>query len=235
MSGYKVNRDNPTKELIINTALKLFYKNGYESTSVGSIVRKANVSKGAFYHYFKAKDDILETVTSEIVAQGISVFKNIAEDKKLNALDKLNKIIGWTGNSFYLKKIDFTKGLMLGSIIVQTDNTKLFDKFKNHSVAKLGPYLEQIFRQGVKEKIFNIPYPEETCEFFIEFMSNYKRKLFLTFKECGRHPAKIKIIYRKLKFLEDTINKILGAPPGSVSFGPFPFKKINEFITKDKT
>lgn len=234
MARLKTNLNQPTKQHIVDMALRLFYKNGYNNTSIERIVKAAGVSKGAFYHYFNSKDDILESVAAETVAQGISVFKKIAEDDKLDALAKLNKIMGWAGNSFYLKELDWWRGLMLGSIIVQTDSPDLFDKYKKHSLDKLGPHLLKIFKQGVAEKTFNILYPEETCEFFIEFMSNFRRKLFFTIKECTRQPAQVKVVFKKLKFLEDTINKILGVSPGSVRFGPFTLNKFNKFFTKYK-
>ncbi|MDY6846665.1 MAG: TetR/AcrR family transcriptional regulator [Chloroflexota bacterium] len=52
------SRGVETQNAIINSALELFSKNGYDATSVAEICSKANVSKGAFYHHFSSKQDL---------------------------------------------------------------------------------------------------------------------------------------------------------------------------------
>lgn len=51
-----------TRDLIIDTADRLFYERGYDHTSFRSIAQEAGVPSGNFYHYFKAKENILEAV-----------------------------------------------------------------------------------------------------------------------------------------------------------------------------
>lgn len=48
-----------TKENIVNVAKILFENNGYDSVSIDSICSQCNISKGAFYHHFTSKDDII--------------------------------------------------------------------------------------------------------------------------------------------------------------------------------
>ncbi|MBU0520269.1 TetR/AcrR family transcriptional regulator [bacterium] len=50
------------KEHLVMTALGLFLRNGYSTVSVNDIVHKAGVSKGAFYHHFKSKQELLELI-----------------------------------------------------------------------------------------------------------------------------------------------------------------------------
>jgi len=52
------SRGVETQHIILNTALELFSKNGYDATSVAEICSMANVSKGAFYHHFPSKQDL---------------------------------------------------------------------------------------------------------------------------------------------------------------------------------
>ena len=46
-----------TKSRIVKAAWNLFYKNGYEQTTVEDIINAAKTSKGTFYHYFKGKEE----------------------------------------------------------------------------------------------------------------------------------------------------------------------------------
>ena len=47
-----------TKEHILFTALKLILKKGYGDVTMNELVEASGMSKGAFYHYFKSKDEI---------------------------------------------------------------------------------------------------------------------------------------------------------------------------------
>lgn len=51
-----------SRERILEAALRLFSRNGYEETSVAELAREAGVSKGLVYHYFDTKRAVLEAV-----------------------------------------------------------------------------------------------------------------------------------------------------------------------------
>ena len=48
-------RSEETRTHILEAALKLFSKEGYDATGVAQICQAAGVSKGAFYHHFPSK------------------------------------------------------------------------------------------------------------------------------------------------------------------------------------
>jgi len=47
------------RERILACAVELFAAQGYDATSVQQVVARAGVTKGALYHYFAAKEDLL--------------------------------------------------------------------------------------------------------------------------------------------------------------------------------
>ena len=64
-------KSSQTQKLIINTSFDLFYKNGYAITTIPDIMKVTCLSKGAFYHHFKNKQDIGERVISDIINKRI--------------------------------------------------------------------------------------------------------------------------------------------------------------------
>lgn len=48
-----------TRTNIMNAALRLFGERGYHATSLQDVIKAAGCSKGAFYHYFESKEDLL--------------------------------------------------------------------------------------------------------------------------------------------------------------------------------
>jgi AcrR family transcriptional regulator len=57
-------RYQETHSLLLTTSLDLFAKNGYDATGVAEICKAADVSKGAFYHHFKSKQQVFLTLLS---------------------------------------------------------------------------------------------------------------------------------------------------------------------------
>lgn len=51
-----------TKDLILNESFKLFYENGFKTTSVDKIMEQTQLTKGAFYHHYKSKKELGEAV-----------------------------------------------------------------------------------------------------------------------------------------------------------------------------
>ena len=52
-------RDSRVADDLRRAAVELFAEQGYATTSVQQIVDAAGVTKGAMYHYFASKDDLL--------------------------------------------------------------------------------------------------------------------------------------------------------------------------------
>ncbi len=52
-----------TKSRIVKAAWNLFYKNGYEHTTIEDIIEASKTSKGTFYHYFKGKEALLNSLS----------------------------------------------------------------------------------------------------------------------------------------------------------------------------
>ncbi|HAG42615.1 MAG TPA: TetR/AcrR family transcriptional regulator, partial [Clostridium sp.] len=51
-----------TREQILDISSRLFIEKGYEKTSIQDIINKLQMSKGAIYHHFKSKEEILQGV-----------------------------------------------------------------------------------------------------------------------------------------------------------------------------
>ena len=65
------------KQLIMETALKLFAEKGYHATSISQIAKRAKISKGLTYNYFESKKEILD----ELIEHG---FYEVYEKFDLN-------------------------------------------------------------------------------------------------------------------------------------------------------
>ncbi|MGH3469983.1 MAG: TetR/AcrR family transcriptional regulator [Thermocrispum sp.] len=54
-------------ERLLTAATKLFAQRGFEGTSVQDVVEAAGVTKGAMYHYFASKEDLLAEIYGRLL------------------------------------------------------------------------------------------------------------------------------------------------------------------------
>ena len=102
-----------TRNLIVETAFQQFYKNGFKATSVNEIMKATGLSKGAFYHNFKNKDElgvmvvkaelnsmIYDAMISPLYAEGKAkaILKNTFLNK-LKAFTSDEKLMGCPVNN----------------------------------------------------------------------------------------------------------------------------------------
>ena len=76
-----------TKNRIVKAAWNLFYKKGYEQTTVEDIIAASKTSKGTFYHYFKGKEALLNSL-SDLFDQKYEELAGTV-DPDMSAYDKL--------------------------------------------------------------------------------------------------------------------------------------------------
>lgn len=82
------------KQLIFETALDLFALEGYHSTSINKIAKKANISKGLLYNYFESKEALLIEILSSGFKEMIELFDSnqdgiLSEEEMLNFITSL--------------------------------------------------------------------------------------------------------------------------------------------------
>src|SRR5262249_37651288 len=78
----KQARSKQTKEKIVQAAIKLFQKRGYEKTTSNDIAAEAGVSVGSFYVYFTDKRQLLLTIFDRVADELYnSVFVNLQAEQ----------------------------------------------------------------------------------------------------------------------------------------------------------
>ena len=79
------------RNLLIQTSIELFTKNGFDHTSTASITKKAKVATGTLFHYFKNKKELISeaylVTKQEFFAE---IKKNLDEDDPTE--DKIKKM-----------------------------------------------------------------------------------------------------------------------------------------------
>ena len=159
------NKSITAKEKIILSAESLFSKNGYQSTSVNTILSNAKVSKGAFYHHFKTKEDLILAII-EYEHNKIEVVPKFEIKSKTPEEIFESEITRW------FQALESTKNL-LPWIVPLMAHPVLKNKFKEWEpeVDKTKLYLEQLLRA------INIENPKQESEILYYFYAGIKMEL----------------------------------------------------------
>lgn len=81
-------RSAETRQTLLVAARSLFAEKGFVSTSTPELVKRAGVTRGALYHHFKDKGDVLQAVLEEEARQVAEEIEKAAPPE-VNPLDAL--------------------------------------------------------------------------------------------------------------------------------------------------
>ncbi len=151
-----------TVNLILDVAYRLFMEKGYEHTSIQDIISQlGGLSKGAIYHHFKSKEDILFAVTDRITGESNQMLADIRDRRDLNGREKLKAIFKESlnrpeQNDIFTAAPDFN------------NNPKLLFSLLHDTIEEAAPdYILPIIKQGIADGSIETDYPEQLAELIL--------------------------------------------------------------------
>ena len=81
-----------TEKAILDTAKRLFLEHGYEHVTLQDIAEACGLTRGAIYHHFHGKEEMLDAVTTYMFHETVPCLE-IQEDTSRNGLEKLQRLI----------------------------------------------------------------------------------------------------------------------------------------------
>ena len=151
-----------TVQLILDVAFRLFMEKGYEQTSIQDIIQGlGGLSKGAIYHHFKSKEDILMAVTDRMTAESNQMLGKIRDRVDLNGREKLRAIF----------KESIQRPVQDEIFTVAPDfhrNPRLLFSLIHDTIENVAPnYLLPILNQGIEDGSIRTEYPEQLAELIL--------------------------------------------------------------------
>ncbi len=220
------SQEDNKREQIIQKAKVLFIREGYDKARVNHIISELGIAKGTFYHYFSSKLDLLDAVISEMLAE---VYREMTEkiQEEPGAVGRLNRFFAGIAE-WKLQHIDFFKSI--GDEIYDDHNTLFKKKLLGGFADETIPILAVIFEEGKEEGIFQISDGQITAELVMEFLFSYGERMNDAYHEYATNPQALIL---RLKTFNESINRILGTPPGTVEL--FQVSRVDEFTGGEVT
>jgi len=199
---------------IIDVAQRLVYTKGYDQMSIQDILDELQISKGAFYHYFDSKGDLLEALIDRMRQEMEPIVLPIIDDPDLPTFDKLHRLFDaaarWkTARKEYL--------LSLLRIWYADENAIVRQKATANVFKWFAPLLAGVVRQGAQEGVLATAFPDQAAEIILALLQS----LGDTFKDLlfGSEPQaeQMQRAAAVVAAYNDAMERVLGAPAGSLN------------------
>jgi AcrR family transcriptional regulator len=149
------------RKKLLTIAENVFLQKGYEQTNVDDILKASGISKGAFYHYFKSKEEVLAASIENMLDEAVAFLQPTVDDLSLGALEKFKQFMEQK-STFQTTKLEYAA--LLGKLM-QSDVFQ--QKYVMTMAQKMVPLFAKIIQQGTDEGVFHVAYPYETADILI--------------------------------------------------------------------
>ena len=185
-----------TEERILEAAQRLFLEKGYDNTTIQDIVDQlGGLTKGAVYHHFKSKEEILNAVSDRMFFQN-NPFEAVKRRKDLNGLEKLRE-------AARLNQSDSSRVQLTAQMLPIKLDSRLLAELIQSNLHMLTPYYQELLEEGNRDGSLHTEYPRELAE-LLPFLTS-------VWLMPAVFPASKEEIRRKFAFLRDMLER-LGVP-----------------------
>lgn len=203
------------KQEVLETAMGLFASQGYEATSIAQIIAALGISKGAFYHHYSSKEDLVEALAAMYAEEAAARARSVLEDESLDAFGRLSMFLSRMRNT----KIESGPQLQAAfAPIFLEKNRNLYERTQAAVNNVIRPILAKIIAEGIADRAFDTPDAEAAAEIMLHLMASTRpliAALYASTDPLGVE-RQIQAIVARLHYLGTVIDRILGIPEGSI-------------------
>ncbi len=146
-----------TVERILDAATRLFLEKGYDNTTIQDIVNELDgLSKGAVYHHFKSKEEIMDAVGDRMFLAN-NPFEKVRSRTDLNGLEKIREAIR-------INQSDEARTDITVQSIPLTRNPRLLVEMIESNRRILTPYYLELLEEGNQDGSLHTKYTREIAE-----------------------------------------------------------------------
>jgi AcrR family transcriptional regulator len=197
----------------VAAAQRMIQVKGYERLSVQEILEAVGASKGAFYHYFDSKADLLDAVVEGMIDGGTATLMPIVDDPNLSALEKLaglfSGIARWKG-----ERTDLVLAVL--RVWLADDNAIVREKFRRGTVTRVTPLLARIVAQGQAEGQFEGNSPDDVARVLVSLIQAVNEAGVELYFARQANTITFEAVELRFGAYREAFERILGLPPGSL-------------------
>jgi AcrR family transcriptional regulator len=208
VKDYTVRRNE-----ILDVAQRLMVTAGYEQMTIQDILDSLGISKGAFYHYFSSKQELLEAIIERMLDDAEKLLAPLLNDSTLPALVKFERFFSSVADWKTAQK-SFVLALL--KVWYQDDNAIVRQKLRVTMVQHVSPLIAAIIRQGNQEGVMAASDPDQAGEVALQLVYDLSDTVGLLLLSYQSAIDSLGPIAAKIAAYTEAIERVLGARPYSL-------------------
>jgi AcrR family transcriptional regulator len=200
---------------IVDCAIGLFFEKGYEAATIADILERTKLSKGAFYHHFESKEELLDAFTQRATDTALSAVAGLLSDPSLSELARLCRFLAETSRlQFDAQPPPF----IVLEALLRPGNERLYRRMQSVNAATAGPILRDIIGRGVKRGEFSVTDIDITVETMLQLAVARTELTLKVFElaRAGKKKEARKLLGHRLMAEQALLERLLGVAPGSI-------------------
>ena len=151
---------------ILDVSTRLFIEKGYEKTTIQDIVNELDgLSRGAIYHHFRSKEEIIDAVIKRLVPSS-EYIEAISKRQDLNGLEKIQHLLMET-------LINKDVRASFGMAFPLFNNPKFFIMRMINSNEVLSPQVELYIDEGNRDGSLDVKFPKQISEIIVLLLNTW--------------------------------------------------------------
>jgi AcrR family transcriptional regulator len=204
------------RNAILDSARRLVLTKGYQRMSVQDILADLQISGGAFHHYFDSRGALLEALIDRIQHESGEPLLPIVHDPHLTAIQKLQGYLSTLDQLRIERRQDVLAAL---NVWYEDANAVVRQRVAEAILELRAPMLSLIVRQGVREGVFTVAFPEQAGQVVVallQAMGDAEARMLLVAAAAADQESRINAIVAMHSAYMEAIERLLGAPPDSL-------------------
>lgn len=207
------------RKQILDVAQKLVVTHGYEQMSIQDVLTELGISKGALYHYFGSKQDLLTGIVDRMADEVHDQLSSVAEDSRSDAVDTLTRIFqalaGW--------KTRNRKQLVALLQAWNSDSNALMrHKTRAGITDRLAPLFEHVIERGVADGTFTLPTAAGAGRVLLSLIHDLNDRLADLFFAYDAGNTDLATVEQTVTAYTIAIERVLGVAAGSIRLVDLP-------------
>ena len=202
------------RDAFLDATQRLILTKGYEGFSIQDVIDDVGASKGAFYHYFGSKGDMLEAIVERMADAVQATWDEVMTRPGLSAIERFECVFGATAQ-YKNERRELTLAVLEGWLA--DSNTVLREKLRSLVARRLSPVLLHILEQGIAGGEFSATDPEGTAHVIVALIQGVQEEASRLFVRRQAREIEFEEVERLFGAYAEALDRILGLERGQLT------------------
>jgi AcrR family transcriptional regulator len=202
------------RDAILDVVERLVAEKGWDRLTVQDLITGTGTSKGAFYHYFTAKSDVLEALLERRLARWEAVLAPVAHGPG-DPAERLRALLRELGGAKARDRAFLVDALRS---LYSDENALVHVRTRRAAAARFAPLVADLVAEGAAAGRFDAPDPVAAGQVVLSLLQEGADRIGLVLLAIADGEATADDLDRTARGYQRAVHAALGAAPGALDF-----------------